>query len=125
MQEIFTSSKSVEDTLKSLEESIAKNGFGVLHIHNLKEKLNAKGVEYSEESMVLDICNPKIAKEILTIDPALSSILPCKISLYEQSGTTKIAMLKPTFLLPTLNEKLKDIASGVEEKLILAIKDSI
>lgn len=125
MKYIKESEKSVSKLLEDLEKNISENSFGVQHVHNIYEKLNSKGVELKDECLAIDVCNPKIAKTILDLDMSHSSFLPCKISIYTQDSKTKIALLKPTFLLSTVDENLAPVAKEVEEKLSHIIDISI
>ena len=64
---------SVDDVLKKLEEAAAANKFGVLAVHNLKQKMNAKGVEFGPECRIVEVCNPKKAKSVLETDMSISN----------------------------------------------------
>jgi uncharacterized protein (DUF302 family) len=73
--------------------------FGVLATHNLREKMESKGVPFSRECRVIEVCNPKQAQEVLTQAIEISTALPCRISVYEEGGRTILATIKPTALL--------------------------
>lgn len=112
------SEKSVEEVSLSIQETVKQFKFGVLHIHNIKETLINKGKNFEKECLVLDVCNPNYAKEILDQDMDLSIILPCKISIYQDENTTKISMLKISKLIPLLNKDLKEKALEIEKILL-------
>lgn len=116
MKYIVETRKSVAQAVADLQESVKEHGFGVLHIHNLKETLNNKGVEFANECQILEICNPHKAKEVLSADMSMNMVLPCRISVYEENGKTKIGMIKPKTLLESLSSSrgLKDVADEVE-----------
>lgn len=125
MKYIVTSKKSVDELFDSLENTIIQNGFALQYVHNIKEKLNAKEIEFKNECRVLDICNPFIAKEILSIDMSASAFLPCSISIFENNGITTISVIKPTSIFPVLNTNLTNVARRVEESLIKIITHAI
>lgn len=125
MKQVFTSNKSIDTLYKDLEQSIANNKFGLIHTHNLNEKFEAKNLEFNEKYLILDICNPMIAKSILEIDMSVGASLPCSISLYTDKGTTCIAMTKPTIVYPMLNEKLKELSEVMESTLVKIINEAI
>ena len=56
----------------------------------------------------------------------LNVALPCRVSVYEEEGTTKIGMVKPTDLLGVLSDsqELKAIAEEVESKIIQMIDEA-
>lgn len=113
---------SVDEVLKKLEEAAAANKFGVLAVHNLKQKMNAKGVEFGPECRIVEVCNPKKAKSVLEADMAISNALPCRISIYEEDGTVKISTLRPTAILGLFGRpELEPVAKEVEEAMIRMI----
>ena len=58
MKYIVETQKSIEHVSEDLIQAVSEYQFGVLHIHNIKETLNNKGVEYNHECRVFEICNP-------------------------------------------------------------------
>ena len=113
---------TVDQALKKLEEAATANKFGVLTVHNLKQKLNAKGVESEPECRIVEVCNPKKAKSVLEADMSISNALPCRISIYEEDGKVKVSTLRPTAVLGLFGQpKLKPIAEEVEEAMIRMI----
>jgi len=115
-------SGSIDDVLKKLEEAAAANKFGVLAVHNLKQKMNAKGVEFGPECRIVEVCNPKKAKSVLETDMSISNALPCRISVYEEGGKTKVSTLKPTAILGLFGRpELEPVAEEVEEAMIRMI----
>lgn len=117
MKYIVTTNKSVEQAVEDLQAAVKDNNFGVLHIHNIKETLNKKGVDFTRECRILEVCNPQKAKEVLDNDMSMNIALPCRISVYQDNGDTKIGMIKPKALLAMLSdsEELAAIAAEVEE----------
>ncbi len=126
MHYIVESDKSVEQAAADLEASIKHHKFGVLHIHDLKATLNKKGVPFENACLVLEVCNPHEAAKVLAEDMALNMALPCRISVYEQDGKTKIGMIKPTPMLAMLSDSptLRETAAHVEEVLTTAINEA-
>lgn len=113
---------SVGEVVKKLEEAATANKFGVLTVHNLKQKLNAKGVDFGPECSIVEVCNPKKAKSVLEADMSISNALPCRISIYEEDGTVKVSTLRPTAILGLFGRpELEPIAEEVEESMIRMI----
>jgi uncharacterized protein (DUF302 family) len=126
MKYIVTSSKSVDQASEDLQQAVTDHKFGVLHIHDIKETLNKKGVKFDNECRIFEVCNPHKAKQVLTNDMSLNMALPCRISVYEENGETKIGMIKPAALLASLSdsEELKAVADEVEEISIQIINQT-
>ena len=116
MRYVVTSKKTVEQATADLEETVHKNGFGVLHQYDLKKTLASKGVDLPHECRILDVCNPRQAARVLTSDMGMNVALPCRISVYEDGGQTRIGMVKPTAMLASLSDsqELKLVAEEVE-----------
>jgi uncharacterized protein (DUF302 family) len=115
-------SGSIDDVLKKLEDAAAANKFGVLAVHNLKKKMNAKGVEFGPECRIVEVCNPKKAKSVLETDMSISNALPCRISIYEEDGKVKVSTLKPTAILSLFGRpELEPTAKEVEKTMIRMI----
>jgi uncharacterized protein (DUF302 family) len=91
--------KSPEITITALQESLKEEKFGVLWQLDMKEKLNEKGVEFDQTYHILEVCNPVEVKRVLSENALVGYFLPCKIAVYEEDGTTKIGMPKPTALI--------------------------
>lgn len=109
-------SGSVDEVAKKVEEATLANQFGVLGTHDLKQKMNAKGVPFDAECRVIEVCNPGQAKTVLDKNMAISTALPCRISVYQEAGKVKVATLKPTALLAMFDEpNLGSVAKDVEE----------
>lgn len=107
---------TVDDVVKKLEDASLAYQFGVLGIHDLKQKMNAKGVPFDSECRVLEVCNPSKAKKVLDSNMAISTALPCRISVFEEGDKIKVATLNPTAMLAMFNEpELNSVASEVEE----------
>jgi len=113
---------TVDEVVAKIEEAAAANQFGVLGIHDLKQKMNAKGLDFGPECRVLEVCNPGKAKAVLEADISISNALPCRISVYEEGGTVKVSMLKPTQLLGLFGRpELDPVAKEVEEAMLRII----
>lgn len=94
-----TTSLSIDAATARLQEVSAAHKFGVQAYHNLREKMEAKGVAFSREVRVVEVCNPGHAAKVLAQDIEISTALPCRISLYEEGGRTVLATMKPSALL--------------------------
>jgi len=123
---VVTSGKSVEQAAADLEAAVKQHGFGVLHTYDLKQTLAGKGVELPHECRILEVCNPHQAARVLSADMAMNMALPCRISVYEEGGETRIGMIRPTALLASLSESpsLRDVAEEVEQATIRMIDDA-
>ncbi|HYY28083.1 MAG TPA: DUF302 domain-containing protein [Chthoniobacterales bacterium] len=95
----FTTNKTVNETAAALQAAVQANRFGVMQVHNLKETMAKKGVEFDHECLIFEVCQPQQAKKVLEQNMSISTMLPCRISVYEDHGKTTLATAKPTALL--------------------------
>ncbi|WP_458414236.1 DUF302 domain-containing protein [Schinkia sp. CFF1] len=118
----ITTSKTLDDAVKSIEENLKEEKFGVLWQFDIKDKLQEKGVDFNQSFKILEVCNPHEAGRVLTQNKMVGYFLPCKIVVYDDGGTIKIGMPKPTALITMVeDEKLKEIAVDIENRLIKCI----
>jgi uncharacterized protein (DUF302 family) len=97
--------------------------FGVLATHNLREKMESKGVPFPRECRVIEVCNPRQAQEVLTQAIEISTALPCRISVYEEGGRTILATIKPTVLLTLFGVPGASTAAQEVEATMVRIMD--
>jgi len=117
--------KSVQEIVDAIKNIASEYKFGVLHIHNVKETLSSKGIDLKNECKILDVCNPIVANEFLTQDMSLSSIMPCKISVYTDNNETHIAMNSLVQLVDDINPDFIDLAQDTQNSLLEIIKKVI
>jgi uncharacterized protein (DUF302 family) len=104
--------------IEKVTAELKKEGFGIpsrIDVRALlKEKLNVDFDNY----VILGACNPPFAYQALQAEADIGLMMPCNVIVYEKAGKTYIASILPTLSMSmTGNEKLRDIASQVEQKL--------
>lgn len=118
--------KKFEKAIEDLKESLGNHKFGVLWELNFKDKLKEKGLDFDKNFKILEVCNPKQAKQVLEKNIEVGYFLPCKMVVYEDNNSVFIGMLKPTELIGMMNNnELSYIAAEVEMELTAAIDDAV
>ena len=121
---VLESSKSVAEIARAFPEVCAKYKFGVLGSIDIRQKLQEKGLVFDRECLVFEVCNPQAAKQVLDYNPAISAALPCRISVYQENGKTKLASILPTALLGMFpNPELKPVAEEVERTIMRIMQE--
>jgi uncharacterized protein (DUF302 family) len=116
---------SLEEVGRRLEAAAEKQQFGVLAVHNLRETMKKKGVDLAFDCLVYEVCNPEQAKRALETDVSVSTLLPCRISVYRQGAATKIATFLPSALFVALEAaNLEPVAREVERALVQMIDEA-
>ena len=111
-------SMTFEDAEKKVREELQKEGFGVLTEIDVKATLKKKlDVDFSKYK-ILGACNPQLTYKALQAEQELGLLLPCNIILYEKDNKTFAAAINPTVQMEKIgNQKLREIAAQVEDKL--------
>ena len=117
--------KTVSETSAAVQAAVEANHFGVMQVHNLKETMAKKGVEFARECLIFEVCQPQQAKTVLDENMSVSTALPCRISIYEEGGKTILATLKPTTLLAMFNApQLEGVAREVEDTIVKIMNEA-
>ena len=126
MYYIVETNKTLRQASTDLESAVVRNGFGVLHVHDLGTTLRSKGIAFDEDCEIFEVCNPVQAAKLLSTDMRLNMALPCRISVYTEKGKTKIGLIKPKQMLSELSQDatLAQVAKEVEEKTIKMVDEA-
>lgn len=126
MYYIAETGKSFDQASTDLEAAVKRNGFGVLHVHNLGATLRGKGIAFDEQCKVFEVCNPLQAAKVLSADMRLNMALPCRISVFTEKGRTKIGLVRPQQMLSSLsqNADLIQVAAEVEAQTMRMVDEA-
>jgi uncharacterized protein (DUF302 family) len=69
---VVETATDVEIAARDLEEAAKRNKLGVLHIHDLQQKMKEKGVAFPNACKILGVCNPPQASRVLSKNMAVS-----------------------------------------------------
>lgn len=120
-----SSALPLETVCERLTEAATRHKFGVLATHNLREKMEGKGVPFGRECRVIEVCNPRQAQIVLNEAIEISTALPCRISAYEERGRTILATIKPTALLLMFEAPgAAETAREVEDTMIRIMEEA-
>lgn len=113
---IVNTRKSFEEASGALQAAIVAHDFGVMAVHDLGHTLRSKGIDFSEECRIYEVCNPRQAARVLMHDMTLNMALPCRISVFTEGHQTRIGMIRPEGMLYALSSdpKLLVVAQEVE-----------
>lgn len=117
--------KSMEEIDRGLQEAAARHKFGILAVHNIRETMQKKGVDYQGECLIYEVCNPHQASKVLTANPAISTALPCRISVYRSGDRCKLATILPTAMLSLFGSpELETVAREVETDICAMMREA-
>ncbi len=107
-----------EQAVERVIAALKNEGFGVLTEIDvkatLKEKLGADFRKY----VILGACNPSLAYQALSTDLDVGLLLPCNVTVYEDSGESVVQILNPVWMLGAVEStELAPIAQEARARL--------
>ena len=118
--------KSFDEAVGSITDALKERKFGVLWQLNFKDKMAEHDINFPNNFMILEVCNPQKANEVLTKHIEMGYFLPCKMVVYEIDGEVRIGTARPEMLMGMMGyDDLGDVASEVEKILIESIDAAV
>ena len=114
------------DAVPMVKEALAKEGFGVLTEIDVKATMKKKlDVDFQNYS-ILGACNPPLAHQALSAEPAIGLLLPCNVvGTEDNAGNAVVSALDPKVQFTLVKrDDVDPLATAVREKLVRAL-DSI
>jgi|SRR5699024_4460730 len=110
---------SVNELRPKVEEELKKVGFGVLTEINIQKVMKEKLDKDYLPHIILGACSPVYADKILSIDPSISTLLPCNVTLRDLgNGNVEVATMNIMEVMKVVNnDDAVGIANEVQEKL--------
>ncbi|HLS11646.1 MAG TPA: DUF302 domain-containing protein, partial [Flavobacteriaceae bacterium] len=85
---------SVDEIRLKVEEELKKAGFGVLTEINIQKVMKEKLDKDYLPHVILGACSPVYADKILSVDPSISTLLPCNVTLRDMGdGNVEVATM--------------------------------
>ncbi|MFN3599078.1 MAG: DUF302 domain-containing protein [Aquificaceae bacterium] len=114
----YESKKSVDELKEALQEKAKEKGFGVMAVHEVSQILENKGMPIDYRCVIVEVCSPKHASQVLSADPYISTAMPCRIAIFEEDGKTLISTMAPTDMLELFERPdLEGVAMEIERLL--------
>lgn len=119
------STQPIAEIHRRLQESAARHQFGILTVHDLRETMKKKGVEFGMDCWIYEVCNPVQAKKVLEANGAVSTALPCRISVYGSPRHYSLSTILPTELMKMFGSpELEPVAKEVEFVVKAMMRDA-
>ncbi len=116
---------SPDELDQPIRDAAQRHRFGVLNVLDLRATLRNKGIDLGSEARVYDICNPQAASQALAHDPAVATLLPCRIAVYSTAAGSTLAMVHPTDLFAASGLHIDSpLPADVERELIAIIDEA-
>ena len=75
--------ESVEETCKQLVIAIEANGWKSPAVRNMNKSIAKYDIQMDKQVRIVELCNAKYAKDVLTTNPEVSTLMPCSWGVYE------------------------------------------
>lgn len=107
-----------EEVLAAVKAAAQAEGFRVSNVHDIAASLRKEGIE-REPYATVEVCDSKIAAQVLDSEPLLGSIMPCRIAVFQKGKETIVSMIRPTRLMTMfpLKPEVERDAAQVEQSM--------
>ena len=109
-----TSHHGFDDTVAALKSAIASNNMMVMGSINQANVLSMTGLHLAGAESFL-VGNPNSGKKAFSMDPAAGVVLPARIYVWADQGTTHVGYLKPSAGLTAVNPKFGMMAGMLDK----------
>ncbi len=113
---------SYRDAIPKVKEALATQGFGVLTEIDVAATLEKKIDVDHPPYIILGACNPPIAHQALTEEPAIGLLLPCNVVVAEADDGVTVAAIDPKAMFQVVGrDDIAPLADLVHGKLSAAL----
>lgn len=121
-------SLEIDVLLQRIEDAAAKQGFKIVHIHDMQQKFNSVG-EQTGIAKVIEVCNPSKAFQAYSLNKQLLSMMPKSIDVYEEDGELNVMFLRadwkrleglfPGIPIQKMSQSIAKILEGIIDEATL------
>lgn len=112
-------SLSIEQAREKVVNALQTEGFGVLTEIDIQATMKKKLNKDYLPHIILGACNPVMADKVLQVEPNISTMLPCNVTLRQlESGAIEVSAIDPVAAMSAVdNDKVAPVAAEVQQKL--------
>ena len=99
--------------MEKVKEEATRQGFRVLHVHDVAETLKEKGF-HAAPTAVVEVCNAGLASKALAADRRAALLMPCRVVVQEDPAGSRLTALLPE---DPSGGALKELAQEVSARL--------
>lgn len=114
---------SIDIVKEKVTAALKEEGFGVLTEIDIQATMKKKLDKTYPPMLILGACNPGFADKVLSIDPNMTAMLPCNVSIRQlPNGKFEVSAIDPeAAMVPVGKDEIKPLAREVKEKLAKVI----
>ncbi len=112
-------SQSIEAAREKVMNALQNEGFGVLTEIDIQATMKKKLNKDYLPHIILGACNPVMADRVLQVEPNISTMLPCNVTLRQlENGDIEVSAIDPVAAMSAVrNDRVAPVAAEVREKL--------
>jgi uncharacterized protein (DUF302 family) len=116
---------TVEAIRPKVEAALKNEGFGILTEIDIQATMKKKLDKDYLPHLILGACNPMYADKVLSIDPNISVMLPCNVTIRELGdGSVEVAVIDPLAAMGAIGNKAIEVhAAEVNDMLVRALNN--
>ncbi|MFO8012080.1 MAG: DUF302 domain-containing protein [Phycisphaerae bacterium] len=115
-----------EETVQAIQKGIKEQGWSSPATLDLNKSLARHGVTLDPQVRIIQLCQPEYAKDVLTTDRYVASLMPCAIAVYESDDGRVCVSKMNTGLMGTLfGGNVAEVMGGKVAKDERAILDAV
>lgn len=117
---------SYEQACEKVRAALQNEGFGVLTEIDLKAVMKKKLDKDYLPHIILGACNPVFADRVLQVEPNISMLLPCNVTVRElKSGEIEVAVIDPVSAMGMVDNKTIEPLAGEVKDALNRMVDSL
>ncbi len=121
----YKSSNTYEETIEKVKRSLPEIGFGILNELSFDETLAKKGFPISKRALMMEVCKPSLAKDVIESSTAFTYFLPCKIVVRDEGDAVYVGLLSvKEHLVDIGGEQVVELTDMVEASLTKIVKEA-
>jgi uncharacterized protein (DUF302 family) len=117
------SATTIDDVRPKVEAALKAEGFGVLTEIDVQATLEKKLGVQTTPYLILGACNPQLAHQAISGNPALGLMLPCNVVLAADGGDVVVSAASPKamFSITSRDPTTAQVAEHAEERIRRAV----
>ena len=112
--------KSFTSLRQEIEAALKTEGFGILTEIDFQATMKNKLAKEILPHTILGACNPVYADKVVSLDPHVSTMLPCNVTLRQlEDGSVDVSTINPAAAMGSINNlEIEVYAKEVQDKLV-------
>jgi uncharacterized protein (DUF302 family) len=102
-----------DDTVAALEKGIADHGWVVSRVMDMNKSMAKHNVEFGPRVKLVKLCNPEYAKNVLTTDRHVSTLMPCTFAVWEDDdGKVYLSKMNMSLMAKMFGGNIAKVMGG-------------